>query len=177
VPIQSVMLGVIHAVLKLYTLQYTEIFLRDMLRDPLEGLCFALCRVCFTYQDSTPVLWPCNCRSGQTKLAVIGHSVQAIIFPYIAHCTHTHRHTHKWELLYITLTDSPCDIVCRITRDDNNRIWRSGLWENGFTPTGSVDLLPVMCDGFWSSSPILRSVVVSDDFCNITPITQLCICY
>jgi len=53
---------------------------------PLEGLCVALCRMCFAHQDSTPVL--CYAiRNRQLKLALIGYFVQAVIFPYVyLHC-------------------------------------------------------------------------------------------
>ena len=37
---------------------------------------------CFAYQGSTPL------SNGQPSLVLIGHSVQAIIFPYIVLCTH-----------------------------------------------------------------------------------------
>ena len=35
---------------------------------------------------NTSALWPCNFRNGQPNLVLIGHSILAIIFPYIVLC-------------------------------------------------------------------------------------------
>ena len=65
----------------------------------------------------------------------------------------------------------PCDIVCKMMREDSNRMCRSELWKNGLISNCSALQLVPIARGFCSSSPILRSVVVNEDFCNITMIT------
>ena len=59
--------------------------------------------------------------------------------------------------------NEPCEIVCNMMREESNRMWRSELWKNGLISDCSAALQAVV-QGLCNSSPILRSVVVNEDF-------------